>query len=200
MTERITDRPLRFKPGTGPGPNPSGLCMCGCGEHTPIANRSRACRGDVAGRPVRYISGHYCNTLRRPPHAIILTVDIDASTGCWIWTGRINEGGYGAVSVGKSGKKAHRVSYERAKGPIPEGMHIHHLCHNKACINPDHLEAVSPRDHLAADGKLVLSLEKAADIRTRFSAGGISKHALAAEFGTDRKTIRQILRNTTWVA
>src|SRR6202030_118623 len=63
----------------------------------------------------------------------------EPNSGCWLWLGACNEFGYG-----KFGKvKAHRFSYEREKGPIPDGLEIDHLCRNKSCVNPDHLEAVT---------------------------------------------------------
>lgn len=59
---------------------------------------------------------------------------------CVIWEGRTDPNGYGRY--GQSGY-AHRRAYEEANGPIPEGLHIDHLCFEKACINPEHLEAVT---------------------------------------------------------
>lgn len=66
-----------------------------------------------------------------------------AASGCWLWTGTINRRGYGAISVRGETKMAHRVVYEREVGPIPAGMQIDHLCRNKACVNPAHLEPVT---------------------------------------------------------
>lgn len=66
-----------------------------------------------------------------------------ANTGCWWWTGWVDDNGYGRVSVRKHWRTAHRVSYELAKGPIPEGLTLDHLCRNRSCINPDHLEPVT---------------------------------------------------------
>lgn len=59
--------------------------------------------------------------------------------GCWEWTGAKNAGGYGVCR----GQQAHRASYELLVGPIPAGLQLDHLCRNRACVNPDHLEPVT---------------------------------------------------------
>lgn len=75
-------------------------------------------------------------------------------SGCWIWTGHLTPAGYGWFSVGtrKGGvRKAamtHRLSYERHRGPIPHGMVLDHLCRNRSCANPDHLEPVTMKENL----------------------------------------------------
>lgn len=70
-------------------------------------------------------------------------------TGCAPWVGAIQSRGYGSVSVGE-GKTAlaHRVAYEHVRGPIPDGMTIDHLCRNKRCINPHHLEVVTLAENI----------------------------------------------------
>ncbi len=69
---------------------------------------------------------------------------------CWIWTGTINGPGkkrYGVIRDNYKQKKAHRVSYELHKGEIPDGLVVRHLCDNKLCVNPNHLEVGTVGDN-----------------------------------------------------
>src|SRR4051812_3201213 len=118
-----------------PPPNPSGLCMCGCGSPTPIARDSAIKRGILAGHPIKYILGHHgrvrfgkCD-FSKPQY----TVD---EHGCWIWN-HGTRAGYGTFN----GEYVHRLSYTRCKGEIPDNTVIDHLCFNRLCVNPCHLEA-----------------------------------------------------------
>ena len=58
---------------------------------------------------------------------------------CLIWTGHLNDGGYGRLTVNGERIRAHRYAWERANGPIPSGYEIDHACHNRACVNANHL-------------------------------------------------------------
>lgn len=119
-------------------PNPSGLCMCGCGQQAPLAAKTSAERGYVKGKPLRYINGH---AMRYDGGYVV-----DAETGCWNWGAATFSNGYGVMS--RDGHAtAHRWMYEREVGPIPEGMHVHHRCENKRCVNPEHLELMTPEEH-----------------------------------------------------
>lgn len=67
-------------------------------------------------------------------------------SGCWLWTGSVASGtGYGVFTVRHEHVHAHRFAYELWVAPIPEGLHSDHLCRNRACANPDHIEPVSQR-------------------------------------------------------
>lgn len=64
---------------------------------------------------------------------------------CVLWTGSIDTRGYGYVKADGRTYRAHRLAYEEAHGEIPEGLVIDHLCRVRACVNPDHMEAVTQR-------------------------------------------------------
>lgn len=65
-------------------------------------------------------------------------------TPCWVWTAGKNRG-YGRTFWDGRHQYAHRISYELLVGPIPDGLTIDHLCRNRACENPGHLEPVTMR-------------------------------------------------------
>lgn len=86
---------------------------------------------------------------------LLSRVSIDLETGCWNWTGVVSKSsGYGQICTGnrKEGTRktayAHRLSYEEFVGPIPEDLVIDHLCRNRKCINPEHLEPVSNLENI----------------------------------------------------
>lgn len=77
---------------------------------------------------------------------------VEPNTGCWLWLGQINPNGYGQtpgrrVDGRQPQYRAHRLSYEAYKGPIPAGLHIDHLCRTPLCVNPEHLEAVTQAEN-----------------------------------------------------
>lgn len=72
--------------------------------------------------------------------------------GCWEWTGHRAFGGYGQFFDGGRLVQAHRWAYERWVGPIPKGYEAHHRCEYPPCVNPAHLQALTPRENtLASD-------------------------------------------------
>lgn len=71
------------------------------------------------------------------------------TNGCWDWCGTISKKGYGVFWNGTKLVAAHRYSYEKVKCKIPDGLQIDHLCRNRRCVNPDHLEVVTLQENVA---------------------------------------------------
>lgn len=79
---------------------------------------------------------------------------IDGASGCWNWTASTDGRGYGRIQMGRvtagghrAPARAHRVMYELLVGEIPVGLQIDHLCRNRRCVNPAHLEVVTSQEN-----------------------------------------------------
>lgn len=148
-------------------------------------------------------------------------VSISGPDDCWEWTAYRSASGYGQLAVDGKAKKAHRVAYEIANGPIEPGMFVCHHCDNPPCCNPAHLFSGTPADNchdMLKKGRHVRperdesavnyccgedsnfsKLTEAAvrDIRSRKKAGERTND-LANEYGVDRTLIWQITTRRAW--
>ena len=74
--------------------------------------------------------------------------------GCWEWQGHLDPKGYARVTITtdegtyRAGILAHRLAFETFVGPIPDGLVLDHLCRNRSCINPEHLEPVTQQENI----------------------------------------------------
>lgn len=98
---------------------------------------------------------------RRRPLADRLWSFVDRSSfdACWEWRGDRNESGYGRIYINRKARRAHRVAYETAVGPIGTGLVVMHSCDNPPCINPAHLSLGTPIDNVAdavAKGRMAM--------------------------------------------
>lgn len=79
-------------------------------------------------------------------------VNKNGPLGCWVWTASLDLNGYGQFIVmrGSRGypRLSHRVAWELLQGPIPNGLVIDHLCRNRACVRPDHLQPVTNKENI----------------------------------------------------
>lgn len=83
-----------------------------------------------------------------PAQRFAAQTKLDPDTGCIEWQGGLVSGGYAQFQVEKRSVYVHRWSWEQANGPVPEGLYLDHLCRNRRCCNPEHLEPVTFRENV----------------------------------------------------
>jgi hypothetical protein len=115
--------------------------------------------------------------------------------GYGIWQKALGRGGY-------PGGRAHRLYWAAANGPIPAKHDVHHKCHVRACVNPDHLEAVPERDHdlqhFLKRGRGLLTLELIKEIRAEGRKPGVTLLATARKYEIGTATVQQYWANNRW--
>jgi len=112
----------------------NGFCLCGCGGETNITPHNDIRHGWIKGKPLRFILNHH----RRKKQLYT-----KLKNGCWAWNLMRNKFGYGVKRDNGRSALAHRFMYEKMVGPIPLGLTIDHLCRNRSCVNPKHLDPVT---------------------------------------------------------
>lgn len=127
----------------------SHLCECGCGGVTSLIRQDEPDKGRVAGEYSRFLPHHHWRhgiraRIAIPPlQRFWPRIEVKPETGCWEWQGGLNSSGYGYIAYKGRPIGAHVFSYITFVGPLPAGWEPDHLCRNRKCVNPDHLEGVT---------------------------------------------------------
>jgi len=175
-------------------PNPSGLCLCGCGRPVPRAQRTSTADGLKAGEFVRYLPGHQPNKTALSAVRYL----VDPTSGCWVWQRSLTPEGYPKrMSADGHSYVPHRYYYQVKYGPIPAGYQLDHLCRNRACVNPDHLEAVTPAVNVRRSAATKLAEDDVRSIKHLFRQG-TTKSELGQRFAVTVTNICEIINGTTW--
>lgn len=150
---------------------------------------------------------------------------VDQGEGCWLWQGSTTKGGYGRIKHKGLIHRAHRLSWQLQRGPIPDGLFVCHKCDVPLCVNPDHLflgtaaENARDRDRKGRNshgpghfsktqpervlrgerhGMAKLTVEQVREIRRLLAA--YTCVDIAKQFGVNYTTISRIKRGQGWKA
>lgn len=138
----------------------SGSTAAAAAADDPQESSHEACSVPDCNKPSKtrgYCTGHYSRLLRHgdplaggakrhrglTPAQRFAQYTSPTAGGCSEWTGHIEQGGYGRFSVRGWPVSAHRFAYQQAYGPIHPDAHIDHVCENRVCVRPDHLQPVT---------------------------------------------------------
>lgn len=167
---------------------PRGLCQCGCGEPTRLSPRTLKRAGIKRGEPFRFLPGHENRGRKRIPEPTV--EDRGFKTPCHIWRGARDKDGYGAG-------RPHRRVYQEAGGVLSVDQHLDHLCRQRDCVNPAHLEPVTPAENVRRSSLPNLNREQVGQIK-RLALDGWRGLDIADAFGVHGSTISRIHTGRRW--
>jgi len=146
----------------------------------------------------------YCSLLCRFKNNIT-----KISNDCWHWTGRFDEDGYGKINYAKKTKRTHRLSYELHVGPIPEKLLVLHKCHDRKCVNPDHLKIGTNDENMSDMVEAGRSVRGSATHSAKLNQLDVleirnlrkqnfTQQSIADKYNVSQFAIAQIVNNKTW--
>jgi len=141
-----------------------------------------------------------------------------SESGCWEWNGQLYPKGYGKACVGDANTKpkylqAHRLSYKVFNGPLIDGLVVRHRCHNRKCVNPDHLIQGTQKENIQDSidigtcrlgtgrnrpGELSITAKLTEKDVKSIRSDKRTNVALGAEYGVKPETISAIRLRKTW--
>lgn len=116
---------------------------------------------------------------------------------CWLWPYAINSQGYGQLQISKKRYEAHKWMFEQIKGPVPHKSELDHICRQRSCINPEHLQPVSHAENCRRGYNAKLNEDKVRAIKSLF--GTKSQREIAELYGVSRATIGLIFQGKRWL-
>lgn len=133
---------------------------------------------------------------------------------CWLWMKAVNRRGYGVIRVNGRSELAHRFSYRKYNGEIPDGLNILHSCDRPCCVNPDHLVVGTQADNMAdmrAKGRAGYAapltgsdhpnhkLEASDILQIRaLAASKVAMAAIARRYHVNHSTVERIVKRKSW--
>jgi len=165
-----------------------GYCACGCGQKTKLAPYDHKAHNRRKGEPYEFVFQHH-NNGRRSNYVV-------DERGCHVWQGQPSQR-YPSLKIKGRPKHVHVWAWEQAKGAIPQGMVVHHVCGNTRCCNVEHLEIVTAAENAQHASHTRLTMAKAERIR-RLAQAGHTYRELAEEYGVSKRSIEAVVYGHTW--
>lgn len=125
-----------------------------------------------------------------------LEADRGFGTPCWEWQMHCDNSGYGRIRIGRLHMAAHRYYFELYRGPVGDNLQLDHLCRNRKCVNPDHLEVVTMVENIRRGNVAKLTPVQVSEILAL--KGHETAKEVGQRFGVVRSTISRIWSGDRW--
>ena len=173
-------------------------------EHSTKSPRAALTTGDVthggASMSVSYSNTLFsavCDSETVPAKWKRFVVDHD--TGCWVWTGPTNKAGYGVMlRLHGQAHLAHRAFYEFFFGELDHSVPVHHLCRNKACVNPAHMEGTPQHIHSRIHAGTQLTSRDVNLIRWLVVHKEMTAREISLEYGFSLAATEGVVSGKSW--